>query len=154
MSTAPSQQMEPLTLSFTVNCSPAHAFAVWTTKASAWWPANHSISGERGVAVNFEPRAGGRVFERTPAGVEHDWGEVIAWEPPDRLVYSWHMTTGVENPTEVEITFTPDADATTVAINHRGWERFGAEAEKRRVRNRRGWEDVIPTYQRACVEIA
>ena len=154
MSTTSDQPTEPLTLSFSVNCSPEHAFAVWTTKASAWWPPRHTISGEKGTGVVYEPRAGGRVYERSAAGVEREWGEVLAWEPPERLVYSWHMTTGVENPTEVEITFTPDGDATTVAINHHGWERFGAEAEKRRVRNRVGWEDVIPTYQRACVELA
>ncbi len=146
--------MDPLTLSFTVDCSPEHAFAVWTTKASAWWPADHTISGEKGTAVNFEPRAGGRIYERTAAGVEHDWGEVIAWEPPGRLVYIWHMPTGAEDPTEVEITFASQGEATTVAIEHRGWERFGADAERRRVANRAGWEDVIPTYQGACVEFA
>ena len=75
-------------------------------------------------------------------------------QPPHRLAYVWHMSTGADNPTEVEITFTAERDATTVAIEHRGWERFGADAEKRRVANRGGWADVIPTYQRACVEIA
>ena len=97
-----------------------HAFAVWTTKASAWWPADHTISGEKGLSVNFEPRPGGRVYERTAAGVEHESGEVIAWEPPHRLVYAWHMPTGAANPTEVEISFRPDGEATTVAIEHRG----------------------------------
>jgi uncharacterized protein YndB with AHSA1/START domain len=145
--------MDPLTLSFSVVCSPEHAFAVWTTKASAWWPAGHTISGERGTAVIFEPRAGGRVYERSAEGVESEWGEVVIWEPPDRLVYIWHMTMGAENPTEVEITFTAEGDTTAVSINHRGWERFGADAERRRAGNRAGWEDVVPTYQRACLEI-
>ncbi len=146
--------MEPLELSFTVDCSPEHAFEVWTTKASAWWPADHTISREKAITVTFEPRPAGRVYERTADGTEHEWGQVVAWEPPHRLVYIWHMPTGAANPTEVEITFTADGDATTVAIEHRGWERFGADAEKRRAANRTGWEDVIPTYRRACLALA
>ena len=33
----------------------------------------------------------GRIYERTPAGTEHDWGEVTVWEPPARLAYLWHL---------------------------------------------------------------
>ena len=153
MSEPPEAAVEPLTLSFTVECSPEHAFSVWTEKTGAWWPANHTISGEDGTAVVFEPRPGGRIFERSPSGVEHDWGEVIAWDPPNRLVYSWHMTTGAESPTEVEVGFIAEGEATRVEIAHRGWEQFGAEAERRRARNRRGWEDLIPSYERACIEV-
>jgi hypothetical protein len=63
--------MEPLTLEFTVGCSPDHAFAVWATRTSMWWPHGHSVSGDPGLTVTFEPRPGGRIYERTPAGEEH-----------------------------------------------------------------------------------
>jgi hypothetical protein len=72
--------MDPIELRFEVACSPEHAFQVWATRTSLWWPHSHSRSGEPGLTVTFEPRPGGRVFERTPGGVEHDWGEVVAWE--------------------------------------------------------------------------
>ena len=45
------------------------------------------------LVVTFESRPGGRIFERTPEGVEHDWGEILAWEPPHRLAYRWHLGT-------------------------------------------------------------
>jgi hypothetical protein len=77
--------MEPIELRFTVDCSPKHAFGVWATRTSLWWPHSHSVSGDPGLTVTFEPRPGGRIFERTRGGVEHDWGEVLAWEPPRRL---------------------------------------------------------------------
>jgi uncharacterized protein YndB with AHSA1/START domain len=43
--------MEPLELSFTVACSPEHAFAVWATKTSMWWPSDHTVSGSDATEV-------------------------------------------------------------------------------------------------------
>ena len=60
---------------------------VWTERIAAWWPADHTASGEPNLQVVLEGRIGGRIFERTAAGAEHDWGEVVAWEPPHRFVY-------------------------------------------------------------------
>ena len=73
---------EPIEIEFEVACSPAHAFDTWANKTSMWWPSSHSISSAPGLVVTFEPRPGGRIYERTPDGSEHDWGEVLAWEPP------------------------------------------------------------------------
>lgn len=44
-----------------------------------------------GLVVTFESHPGGRIDERTPDGAEHDWGEVLAWEPPRRLAYLWRQ---------------------------------------------------------------
>ena len=57
--------IEPLKLSFVVECEPDHAFATWTRKASSWWPPEHTVSHEAGAEIVFEPRVGGRIFERT-----------------------------------------------------------------------------------------
>jgi uncharacterized protein YndB with AHSA1/START domain len=143
--------IEPLRLSFEVACSPEHAFTVWTARTSLWWPTSHSVSGERGLEVRIEPRAGGRIFERTPTGREIDWGEVTAWEPPHRLAYLWHIRTERERATDVEITFTPLAGGTTrVDILHSGWERLGAAGPPWRDRNRMGWSGLLPAFIRAC----
>ena len=142
--------LAPLELRFTVACPPEHAFALWAERTSLWWPHGHSVSAEPGLTVTFEPRAGGRIFERTPGGAEHDWGEVLAWEPPRRLVYLWHLRFDRADATEVEITFAPLPDGTLVRIEHRGWERLGAVAAERRERNRRGWAGVIEHYRRAA----
>jgi len=77
---------EPLSLEFSVRCSPEQAFETWATRASLWWPHDHSVSADPGITVTYEPRVGGRINERTPSGVEHDWGEVVTWEPPTRIV--------------------------------------------------------------------
>jgi uncharacterized protein YndB with AHSA1/START domain len=144
---------DPLEIAFSVACPPAHAFDVWATRTSMWWPHGHSVSAAPGLAVTFEPRPGGRIYERTPEGREHDWGEVVAWEPPHRLVYLWHLRFDRADATEVEITFAPDAarpGATAVTIVHRGWERLGAKGPERRERNQRGWAGLIPHYADAC----
>jgi uncharacterized protein YndB with AHSA1/START domain len=144
--------MEPLELRFRVACPPERAFALWTAETSRWWPHGHSVSGAAGLSVIFEPCVGGRIFERTPAGEEHDWGEVLAWEPPRRLAYLWHLRFDRADATEVEVTFAAAAGGTDVSIVHRGWERLGAKGPERRKRNRKGWAGVTGHYRRACDE--
>ena len=143
----------PLVVELTVACSVDHAFRTWTEKASTWWPADHTVSGTDGLEVVFERHVGGRIYERAPDGSEHEWGRIVTWEPPRRLGYHWQLGATAEDATEVEVTFrsaTPDGDETRVRIEHRGWQRFGADAEARRQRNHRGWTDVLPAYAAAC----
>ena len=142
--------MDPLELAFTVDCPPERAFDLWACRTSMWWPSGHSVSGDPDLTVRFEPHPGGRIFERTPAGEEHDWGEVLVWEPPSRLVYLWHLRFDRSDATEVEVSFEALGDRTFVTIVHRGWERLGAVAEERRERNKRGWSGAIEHYSAAC----
>jgi len=142
--------IEPIELEFTEACSSEHAFEVWAAKTSLWWPHDHSVSGEPGLSVTFEPRPGGRIFERTAGGVEHDWGKVLTWEPPRRITYLWHIGSDRTNATEVDITFTSQGDATIVTIVHRGWERLGAAGADRRQLNQKGWVGLLPHFVAAC----
>jgi len=142
--------IEPLQLSFTVPCDPEHAFDTWTRRIDLWWPTSHSVTQAPGLVVAIEPRVGGQLFERTPAGEEHDWGEVLAWEPPRRLVYRWHLRQDLADATEVEIAFGDVPEGTEVRITHRGWERLGERGPDLRDRNRQGWGGVLPRFRDAC----
>lgn len=143
--------IEPIRLGFEVDCPAAHAFDVWTARIARWWPADHTVTGAPGLTVVLEPRPGGRIFERTVAGVEHEWGEVTVWEPPSRLVYLWHLRRDRADATEVEIRFVELGEATTfVEIEHRGWEALGAEGETWRDRNHGGWATLLPHYVAAA----
>jgi len=124
------QSVQPVQLDVTVNCSPAQAFDLFTTRMAAWWPASHHIGDGDLADVRIEPRAGGRWYETTSTGAECDWGHVITWEPPERLVLAWSL-----NPewaydpslvTEVEIRFTGiESGHTNVTVEHRDLDRFG-----------------------------
>jgi hypothetical protein len=143
--------IEPLRFSFEVACDPAHAFKTWTARASVWWPPGHTVSAERGLDVVFEPRVGGRVFERTRGGVEHEWGEITVWDPPRRVGYLWHIATDRSDATDVEISFVEvDQSRTRVDIEHRSWERLGDRGEPWRDQNRGGWDGVLPDYVAEC----
>jgi len=142
--------IEPLRLEFVVACSPEHAFATWTQRIGAWWPSDHTATGEAGLTVVLEGRVGGRIFERTVDGTEHDWGEVTAWEPPARFTYLWHLRRDRADATEVEIRFVPEGAVTRVEIEHRGWERLGAEGQTWRDRNMGGWSTLLPHYIEAA----
>ena len=143
--------IEPLRLSFTVACDAAHAFQMFTEKASLWWPYAHSVSAEPGITVTFEPRVGGRIYERTPVNTEYDWGEIVVWAPPQRLAYLWHIRLDRSQATEVEVAFTQLEDGTTrVDIEHGGWDRLGTDAQNRRDGNQRGWDGLLSSYRAAC----
>ena len=64
------------------------ALRVFTEQMDKIKPREHNMLGVDIQETVFEPRAGGRIFERTPAGEEHDWGEVLEWDPPERLLFS------------------------------------------------------------------
>jgi uncharacterized protein YndB with AHSA1/START domain len=142
--------IEPIRLAFEVACPVDHAFATWTERASIWWPASHTVSAEEDLQVSFEPFVGGRIYERTPAGEEHDWGRVVEWEPPRRVAYLWHIYGTIDDATDVEIMFEPAAEGTVVRITQSGFERLGAKSEELRRRNVMGWQVLVGSYWPAC----
>jgi uncharacterized protein YndB with AHSA1/START domain len=101
---------------------------------------------------------------RAPAGRPHlrahpgrdraRLGEVLAWEPPHRLAYLWHLGTDRSRATEVDISFAGHAAATTVTIVHRGWERLGPDGPAWRDRNLGGWSGLLAHYRQAAASPA
>jgi uncharacterized protein YndB with AHSA1/START domain len=143
--------IEPLRITFVVGCPPERTFELWTARTSTWWPATHTVSAQSGVEIVIEPGVGGRIYERTVQGEEHDWGQVTRWEPPNRIAYLWHLRQDRADATEVEITFAAsERDGTTVSIEHRGWERLGARGPERRQLNQHGWSSLLPHFQAAA----
>jgi hypothetical protein len=136
----------PLKLSFDVACSVEHAFDVWTNRIDTWWPPDHSVSGDPDIEVHLQGEVGGRIFERTADGTEHEWGEVTQWTPPTRLAYLWHLRRDRTDATEVEITFvSAGPDATRVEIEHRGWQQL-TDGQQWRERNVIGWQSLVPHF--------
>jgi uncharacterized protein YndB with AHSA1/START domain len=143
----------PIARTLEVNAPPRRAFEIFT--AFRWWPRSHSILQSRSpqVLVAIEPRIGGRWFERGEDGSECAWGEVIAWEPPGRLVMTWRLDGDFkidpERHTEVEVTFTAiDTGRTRVVLEHRLFERFGPVGQKIRdaVGSPGGWADLLAAF--------
>ncbi len=145
--------IEPITKQFIVNCDVRSAFDLWTRSTTLWWPKSHKLTRDPDADVVFEPRAGGRIYERAADGREVSWGEILEWEPPHRLAYWWHIGAERREATHVEIRFSPVVGpATQVEIVHTGWERLADRGQNRRDRNLQGWAAVLPAYQKACRE--
>jgi uncharacterized protein YndB with AHSA1/START domain len=150
--------IEPITRTVSVNCSVEHAFETFTARIGSWWPVSrYSISVDEGgtnppTEVIFEPRAGGRVYERSVAGEELAWAEVLAYEPPSRIVLAWNPSREERPRTEVEVRFIAEAGGTRVDLEHRGWERLGAMAEAARqgYGSPAGWTTVLGIYADAA----
>ena len=133
-----------------VNLPPERAFELYTAKIASWWPTRtHSINEDAVVDVVLEGREGGRMFERTAAGEEADWGRVRAWEPPSRLVLDWFVNPK-NPPTEIEVRFTQEGDATRVELEHRGWEAYGARARDSYEAYNGGWDTVLGKFEGAA----
>ncbi len=139
--------IEPLEISFEIDCAVEHAFETWTRRIDTWWPTDHTASNDPATTILLEGEIGGRLFERTPDGTEHDWGKVTAWDPPARFGYTWHLRRDAADATDVSVRFTPmDERRTRVDIVHTGWERLGAGGQDWRDRNRGGWNSLLPHF--------
>jgi uncharacterized protein YndB with AHSA1/START domain len=153
--TTKSVSIEPVVKTVTVACTPKEAFRYFTADFNMWWPvATQSVVAyasefkDKPAAVIFEPRVGGRIFERARSGEEHVWGTVLAWKPPARVLFSFHPGRDDKEAQTVEVTFSPALEGAKVVLTHSGWEKLGASAQKARDSYNQGWEGVFVTAYR------
>ena len=138
--------LEPVRSSVSVEAPIEHAFVVFTNRIGDWWPKQtHSVHEEAATSVGMETRAGGAIFETFPGGREV-WGEIITWEPPSRLVFTWHPGYSQEEATEVEVRFAQQGETTVVELEHRGWEARGSQAREIRASYQTGWVMTLDRY--------
>jgi uncharacterized protein YndB with AHSA1/START domain len=139
----------PVRKSIRVNAPQARAFDVFAARFGSWWPKDHHIGKAAMTEAVIEPRAGGRWYERGEDGSECDWGRVLAWEPPARLVLSGRINSKfvldetVES--EVEVRFIPDGAGTRVELEHR-IRAIDAEPLREAVDSPRGWDSLLEIY--------
>jgi len=140
--------VEPVRKTILVGGSPERAFAVFTEEIGAWWPvATHSVGEERAARAACEGGVDGRFYEIGRDGSEHEWGHILVWDPPRRLVTTWDPAhRGAE--TQIEVRFTPEGAGTRVDLEHRGWEALGELAGPLRssYSARDGWTEVLSLY--------
>jgi len=132
-----------------VNAPLAVAFEVFVEQR--WWPVDtHHLAEPHGSEVVLEPFPGGRWYERAADGAETDWGTVLAWQPPYRLLLTFQVSPGwtyepdPARGSQIEVTFTPEGPhATRVDLTHRHLERYGPQAEPmRRILDAKGGEPL------------
>ncbi|MBO0746087.1 MAG: SRPBCC domain-containing protein [Candidatus Dormibacteraeota bacterium] len=133
------EQQEVMTsTAVTVKAPIAVAFRVFV--GLRWWPIKtHHLAEPAGDEAVLEPFLGGRWYERWADGREQDWGTVLAWEPPHRVLLRWQVSarwTYEPDParaSEIEVRFTTTGpDETLVEYSHRHLERYGEDAERMR----------------------
>ena len=123
--------------SITVNAPAAHVFRTFTQEHNEWWPRAHHIGPSDSFTAIVEPKVGGRWYERGEDGSECDWGRVLVWEEPTRIVLIWGLNAEFRyDPdlnTEVEVRFIAETPRRTrIELEHRCLERYGDQAAKMR----------------------
>lgn len=141
----------PIRKTLTVRATPEHAFAVFTEGFDRWWPRAMHVGKSPLARAGIEPRVGGRWYGVGEDGTEDSWGDVLAWEPPRRLVLAWRINAQfVCDPavhSEVEVTFTPlEPGVTRVELEHRQIENLGEGAEAVRGRMDAGWGGILASF--------
>jgi uncharacterized protein YndB with AHSA1/START domain len=151
-----STRREEIMTTHTVSVKAPLAVAFRVFVGLRWWPVRtHHLAEPAGDEVVLEPFVGGRWYERGAGAREQDWGRVLVWEPPHRILLSWQVSpdwTYEPDPSrasEIEVRFSAIApDETLVEYSHRHLERYGAEAERMRgvVSRPSGAAHALATY--------
>jgi uncharacterized protein YndB with AHSA1/START domain len=138
-----------------VDAAQDRAFALFTERFDKIKPREHNMLGVEIAASVFEPRARGRVYDRGVDGSERQWGRVLMYEPPSRIVFTWDISPYWQiesDPTrasEVEIRFVAEtADRTRVSLEHRHLDRHGDGWEGLRdaIEGDGGWPLYLARY--------
>jgi uncharacterized protein YndB with AHSA1/START domain len=141
----------PIIKQVQVKAAPARAFDLFATRMGEWWTKGQTLGAKPHAAIIIEPQAGGRWFERDADGVETNWGKVLAWEPPERLLLGWQINGQWRFDagflTEVELSFAPlPGGGTLVTLEHRQLERFGTDAAAHAEKLDRGWPRHVADF--------
>jgi uncharacterized protein YndB with AHSA1/START domain len=108
------------------------AFTMFTERFGDFKPREHNMLPVPIAETVFEPKVGGHIYDRGVDGSECRWARVLAFEPPDLVVFSWDITprwqveTELDNTSEVEIRFVAESPTRTrVELEHRHLDRHG-----------------------------
>lgn len=138
------------------------AFAVFTDAIDSWWPHQYHIGTAEVAEVILEPHVGGRWYERGIDGNECDWGRVLAWEPPHRIVFTWQINGSWQfdadpaKASEIEARFRPDGPGHSVVdLEHRYFDRLdGGQAIRDAVSGGGGWSRLLDGFATVVKERA
>lgn len=144
----------PIRKTLRVRAPRQRAFDVFLGAMGRWWPEEHSILKAPRKDVVIEPHANGRWYEIAEDGSEVQWGRVLVWDAPNRVVLAWQLTFEfVYDPdfeTEVEVSFHAEGEETRVEFEHRHLDRYGAEGLARLAEMEMsmddGWGEILERY--------
>jgi uncharacterized protein YndB with AHSA1/START domain len=143
-----------------VDASIDRAFAAFVERFGDFKPPEHNLLGAEITETRFEPAVGGFIYDRAADGSECRWARVLAYEPPDRVVFSWdispqwHIESDQNNASEVEVRFVAETpERTRVELEHRNLDRHGPgwESLQEGVDGDQGWPLYLVRYAELIV---
>jgi uncharacterized protein YndB with AHSA1/START domain len=140
----PATAIAPVLKTIVVPLPQGRAFDLFFAGMGSWWPLDtHSVFAADAAEVTVDGRPGGRILERAADGRTAEWGEILVWDPPHRVVFTWHPGYDDASATEVEVRFSTEGELTRVDLEHRGWDALGERAATTREGYETGWNLVF-----------
>ncbi|HSJ23179.1 MAG TPA: SRPBCC family protein [Longimicrobiales bacterium] len=145
----------PIRETVTVPVAVDRAFEHFVRHLGTWWPREYTWSQDVLEEIGVEPRKDGRCYEIGPHGFRCDWGRIVAWDPPHRLVFLWQIgpdRTPQPDParaSEVDVRFVETGtDATRVELEHRDFGRHGRDSDAYRdgLAAPQGWPYILERF--------
>jgi uncharacterized protein YndB with AHSA1/START domain len=138
-----------------VPASQQRAFEVFTAGFGDFKPREHNLMASPITRTVFEPRVGGHIVDVAEDGSECRWARILAYEPYDRVVFSWdigpdwRLVTDPDSASEVEVRFVAESpERTRVELEHRHLDRHGPgwEAVRDGIADDAGWPLYLDRY--------
>lgn len=147
---------------FDVSASAKEAFETFVNHFSSWWPKEYTWSQDALTSIGITPKQNGLCYEKGPYNFRCDWGRVIEFEPPNKIIFTWQISperVPVPDPEKasiVEIKFDEkNAWNTVISFVHRDFSRHGKSGGHYRevMDSAQGWSYILHQYEKAVSEL-
>ena len=159
---AKSVNNDKITIAIKIKNNKKIAFDSFVNKFNKWWPEEYTWSGNVLEIINIEPKVNGKCYEIGPNHFRYDWGRVLKFEHPNKIVFTWQISPSrvpEPNPdkvSEIKIEFiTINKSFTRTEFEHKCFSKHGDGWENylETLKSEQGWPYILDKFKMFCENV-